>query len=289
MPIDIYLAYARTDRVEAEALSIALERAGYSTWWDDKILPGVDWADALRDSFQDAKCVVALISNHSISSPWIRIYLQAARARGVLVMVQVEKVAPERLPLELADVQIYDLTKWRLTRDRESLDPLLARIGSLTGKQPTQREVHKERFRAQKLSVPGTSRQGYDLFVSHKSEDKPLIEEYVGIFGDHGFSLWWDAMIPAGANWGFAIDQALMQSRCVVVFWSPRSVPSEEVYTEAEYGIKKRAYFPLLLEPCEVPPRMGRAQWVDVTAGSPLGNDKFHRLLDELGKRVVGQ
>jgi TIR domain-containing protein len=257
--------------------------------WDDKILPGADWSNSLRQSFQGAKCVVALLSNRSLSSPWIRLYLDLALARGTLVLVKLETIAPETLPLGFEPAENYDLSTWRLTRDREILEPLLRRVASLVGRQPGRYEVRRDAFRAQKVSAPGTSRKGYDLFLSHKSEDKPLVEDYVRIFGDYQFSVWWDALIPAGANWGFAIDRALAQSRCFVVFWTSRSVLSEEVYTEAEYGIKKGAYFPILLEACEIPPRMSRAQWVDLTIGEPLGNEKFHKLLDQLGKRVAGQ
>jgi hypothetical protein len=94
-------------------------------------------------------------------------------------------------------------------------------------------------------------------------------------------------MIPAGRNWGYEIDQALTKSRSVVVFWTPKSVLSEEVYSEAEYGMKKNSYYPVLLERCEPPPRMSRNQWVDVTQGKPLENEKFHYLIEQLKNKVV--
>jgi hypothetical protein len=85
---------------------------------------------------------------------------------------------------------------------------------------------------------------------------------------------------------GREIDKALMQSRTFVVFWSTKSMLSEEVYGEAEYGMTKSAYFPILLERCQVPPRMSRVQWVDLRSDKPLESEAFHRLIDQLKKRI---
>ena len=85
---------------------------------------------------------------------------------------------------------------------------------------------------------------------------------------------------------GIAIDRALTSSRCIVVFWTPQSTQSEEVYSEAEYGMRKNAYFPIKLQECEIPPRMTRVQWVDLTNKAPLDSEKFHLLVDQLRKRV---
>jgi hypothetical protein len=39
---DIFISYARPDRARAKALAEALERNGWSVWWDRGILLGVD-------------------------------------------------------------------------------------------------------------------------------------------------------------------------------------------------------------------------------------------------------
>ena len=93
-------------------------------------------------------------------------------------------------------------------------------------------------------------------------------------------------MIATGANWGFTIEKALKASRSVLVFWTPKSVESEEVYSEADYGLRINSLFPILLEPCEVPQRMQRIQYVDFTASDARHPVMFDRLLSNIKERV---
>jgi hypothetical protein len=117
---------------------------------------------------------------------------------------------------------------------------------------------------------PGAARRpGHDVFVSYKREDRPKVAPYVERLTASGLQVWWDALIATGANWGLAIERALKLSRSVAVFWTPQSVASEEVYTEANYGLRIDSLFPVLLEPCEIPERMKRVQYLDLTLPHP--------------------
>ncbi|NOX96384.1 MAG: TIR domain-containing protein, partial [Alphaproteobacteria bacterium] len=41
---DIFISYARADRDRIEMLSSALERKGYSVWWDRDIAGGAEFS-----------------------------------------------------------------------------------------------------------------------------------------------------------------------------------------------------------------------------------------------------
>jgi TIR domain len=285
---DVYIAYSHHDRTEARAMAIALEKWGYTIWWDDKILPGADWTLETRNNSRETKCLLALLSTSFFASKFLEVYCRIAASRGILVPVLIQdNLSLDGVPFIPRGTQILDVSKWRLTRDADNLASLLSVVSKLVGRRPERSETSRRvEFRAVRLSIPGNQREGNDVFVSYKKDDRKVVFEFIKIFRDFGFSAWWDEMIPAGRNWGYEIDQALMRSRCVVVFWTPKSVLSQEVYSEAEYGMQKGAYFPILLERCQVPPRMSRAQWVDVTQGQPLENEKFHLLIEQLKNKV---
>jgi hypothetical protein len=288
MSADIFLAYSRSDETEAKALQHALKNWGYSIWYDADILPGADWKSEIEQQFRKSDCVLALLSESSLKSTHLKHYIAHGLARGNLLPVAIQ----DRLDLKTASpipqgTPIVDISEWRLTRDPRKLDNLLANISKIVGRNPIWTDsAGKTTFRATRLEVPGERRSGYDIFLSYKSEDRRHVASFVEIFRSFGFSVWWDQMISSGQNWGFAIDRALTSSRCVVVFWTPQSTRSEEVYSEAEYGMQKNAYFPIKLQECEIPPRMTRAQWVDLTREAPLDSEKFHLLVDQLKKRV---
>jgi hypothetical protein len=288
MSADIFLAYSRSDETEAKALQHALKNWGYSIWYDADILPGVDWASEIKQQFRKSVCVLALLSESSLKSGYLEVYIKWGLARENLLPVAIQ----DRLDLESYSpipkgTPIVDICQWRLTRDPRKLDNLLAKISQIVGRSPIWTDsTGRTEFRATRLEVPGERRSGYDIFLSYKSEDVLHVASFVEIFKSFGFSVWWDQMISSGQNWGFAIDRALTSSRCVVVFWTPQSTQSQEVYSEAEYGMRKNAYFPIKLQECEIPPRMTRAQWVDLTHKAPLDSEKFHLLVDQLRKRV---
>ena len=102
-----------------------------------------------------------------------------------------------------------------------------------------------------------------------------------------GLQVWWDAFIKPGANWGRSIEKALRRkSRSVAVFWTPMSVSSDEVYNEADHGMRINALFPVLLETCEVPIRMNRIQYLDLTRSN--ADQSFDGLILGIKNRVVG-
>jgi hypothetical protein len=288
MANDIFLAYSRSDETEAKALSLALTSWGYSIWYDTEIKPGAVWEEAINDQFRRSTCVVALLSESSLKSFYVRVYLEKAMADGNLVAVAVQdRLDDAAVRKILGETRVLDISEWRLTRDPRKLDEFLLAVSAIVGRKPVWTEAkEKPPFRASKLQIPGDQRDGHDIFLSYKREERESVREFVTIFTNYGFSVWWDHLIPAGANWGFAIDRALQISRSFVVFWTPLSVGSQEVYSEAEYGMSKNAYFPVLLERCEVPPRMRRNQWVDLTRSKPLDSEPFHVLIDQLKNKI---
>ena len=65
---DIFLSYASEDLPRVRSLIRALERHGWSVWWDRTILPGRTFDQAIEEALDAARCVIVVWSQHSVSS-----------------------------------------------------------------------------------------------------------------------------------------------------------------------------------------------------------------------------
>jgi hypothetical protein len=182
--VDVYIAYSHHDRIEATAMVIALRQWGYKAWSDDKILPGADWTSVTKRSVRQAKCVLALLSTSFIDSKYLEIYCQDAASRGILVPVLIQ----DHLDLDSISfiprgTQFRDVREWRLTRDADKLTSLISVVSKLVGRPPVRSEASRPvEFRAVRLSNPGDQREGHDVFVSYKKEDRETVSPFVQIF-----------------------------------------------------------------------------------------------------------
>ena len=69
---DIFIGYASEDRSRAKALAEALEKQGWSVWWDWKSIPvGKTWRQAIEEGLDAARSVLVLWSSKSISKDWV--------------------------------------------------------------------------------------------------------------------------------------------------------------------------------------------------------------------------
>ena len=274
LPPDIYLAYARNDGEKAEIIFNTLELSGYDVWWDRKIRPGVNWVREIGAFFAEARIVVLLATKTALTSPYIGVYVERLMEVGRAVLIaELEPIKHDDYPRGLRGVETVKLWPWRISRDKADLPPLLetirARIGSPEKRKPSREGRPRARISPER-------RPGHDVFVSYKREERPKIAPYVNRLLGGGLQVWWDVLIEPGSNWGWAVDRALRESRSVAVFWTTLSVGSEEVYTEADHGLRINALFPILLEKCDIPIRMKRIQYVDLTVKTA------HRAFDEL-------
>ena len=233
---DIYLAYVRKNEREAEMVFRVLEEAGYDVWWDRKIAAGALWEREINSAFFKAKMILLLASRQGLSSKYMEYYIQAALRRGVpLLIAELERIPDSDYPLALRPAERIDLFSWSESRDGRKLSPLFRSIESLIGppsKPPPPAPGGSPTPKAQDVQRPG-----HDVFVSYKREDRPKVTPFVTRLMGGGLQVWWDALIRPGSNWGLAVERALKEARSVAVFWTPLSVRSDEVYTEADYGL----------------------------------------------------
>lgn len=94
----------------------------------------------------------------------------------------------------------------------------------------------------------------YDIFLSYSTQDRERLRPLFAALSQQGWSVFWDHQtIHAGENWHLKIDDAINNSRCVVVVWSTHSVKSEWVLEEAHKGKNRGVLLPIRIDAVEPP------------------------------------
>jgi len=72
-----------------------------------------------------------------------------------------------------------------------------------------------------------------DVFISYAHADREAARKVAEALVAHGWSVWWDRIIPVGRKWDEVIEEKLDSATCVVVLWSKASVASQWVKFES--------------------------------------------------------
>ena len=125
---DIFLSYKSEDRPRAKIISEALEKYGFSVWWDRIIPPGKTWSQVIEEELRNAKCVVVLWSKESVKSDWVSSEASDGSRRRILIPVLIDNV---EIPLEFRRLQASNLINWDGTLPNPELDLLVKSIGKI--------------------------------------------------------------------------------------------------------------------------------------------------------------
>ena len=89
---DVFISYADEDRDRAMEVAAALQRVGWSVWWERKTGTGQPFDQTVEREFASATSVIVLWSKHSVESDAIRREAAAASERGALVAALIDDV-----------------------------------------------------------------------------------------------------------------------------------------------------------------------------------------------------
>jgi hypothetical protein len=132
----------------------------------------------------------------------------------------------------------------------------------------------------------------YDVFLSYNRQQKAWVRKLYEILCNSGLSVFFDEEnIEPGANVGKAIEDALEDSKQVILVLSPSSIDSEWVSMESAMtmhtdpaALAKRLV-PIMLEKVsvkDIPPALRFRNFIDLTDPSTKDRE-FSRLLKHLG------
>jgi formylglycine-generating enzyme required for sulfatase activity len=106
---EIFISYKRDEQPTARKLANALERQGWTVWWDPKLRAGEHFDEVIEKALRESKCVVVMWSKLSVSSRYVKDEATYALKRGKLVPVAIEEV---ELPFRFDGIHTPVLAKW---------------------------------------------------------------------------------------------------------------------------------------------------------------------------------
>lgn len=136
---DIFISYKREEQAVARNLANALERQGWSVWWDPKLRAGEHFDDVIETALQEAKCVIVMWSEKSVKSRYVKDEATYALNRNKLVPVAIEGVKP---PFRFEGIHTPELTGWDGSPDAAEFCRLVEDISAIIGP-PATKPVEK--------------------------------------------------------------------------------------------------------------------------------------------------
>ena len=135
----LFVSYAREDRELCRRLvlmvGLVLKARGYDVWWDQAMVAGA-WSDQIEASLQRAAAGIVLVSEHSLTSPFVmeeelpRLLLQ-----GVVAPVYGRPCPWESVPA-IAALQFLGSTEKALAEMDESRGELAAALSAIAKQAP---------------------------------------------------------------------------------------------------------------------------------------------------------
>jgi hypothetical protein len=99
-----------------------------------------------------------------------------------------------------------------------------------------------------------------DIFISYAHQDRASARQLAEKLGALGFKVWWDREILPSQDFDREIESALARAKSVLVIWSPQTVESRWVRTEASEALDQRKLVPLTISGCVIPLEFRRIQ-----------------------------
>jgi TolB-like protein len=127
-----------------------------------------------------------------------------------------------------------------------------------------------------------------DVFLSYKREDAARVRKLVAALREAGLDVWWDEDIPPSAPWEATIEKALAEARTVIVCWSPASIASENVRSEARVAREDGRLIQVFVKPSSPPLFFGERQGVDLTKWGGKAEDPRIAQIAERVREVAG-
>jgi formylglycine-generating enzyme required for sulfatase activity len=178
----IFISYARKDLEKVRPLAKALERKGWSVWWDPNIPPGKDFDDVIEEELSIAGCVIVIWSKKSVKSKYVKGEAREGLKRGILVPIAIESsIKP---PLDFRSTQTVSLIDWDGSEQSPEFGRIIDGIEAILGRSAmdvTEAErKSEEREESRRKAEEEQKREGLvqrakEVTKAKPGEDKPTI------------------------------------------------------------------------------------------------------------------
>jgi hypothetical protein len=104
----------------------------------------------------------------------------------------------------------------------------------------------------------------HEIFISYCRHDSDAANALADTLSKAGLSVWLDRKaIQEGDAFDTQIEEAIAQTRVVIVIWSEHSVKSHWVRAEAAYALGKHKLLPISIDQSEPPLQFMQIQTID--------------------------
>jgi hypothetical protein len=131
---DIFISYASEDRDRIQSLARALEREGWSIWWDRHIRTGQSFDEVIQEALDASKTVIVVWTKTSVKSSWVKNEARKGlRRKALLPVMLLDEV---EIPLEFEHVQAAQLMDWQSEKAHSGFDQFVQDIARVLGPPP---------------------------------------------------------------------------------------------------------------------------------------------------------
>jgi TIR domain len=133
---DVFISYRRDDRRRIEPLARALEKCGYTVWWDLELVPSQKFERQIKSELEAAKCVIVVWTTGSVDeagmyrSEWVHTEAESGNNRGILLPVQFDKGCTHWRHQQSQCVEMHN---WSEREDTPSFQSLLRGVALHAG------------------------------------------------------------------------------------------------------------------------------------------------------------
>ena len=203
---DIFISYASDDRGRIAPIVKALEEQGWSLFWDWTSIPvGKTWRKFIKEGLDDAKCVLVLWSEKSITSEWVIEEADHGKINRMLLPARIDDVRP---PIGFGQIQAADLINWKGDIGDPEFKRLVNSIDSIIGSKKTKdtkiSDLEKEVLRVLQSHPKFTRRSitGIKEAISQKMDvGREQVRNALNNLAKHGFVNEIVGTTGTGARW----------------------------------------------------------------------------------------
>ena len=126
-----------------------------------------------------------------------------------------------------------------------------------------------------------------DVFISYSRTDEEIAGKFASALKASGLDVWWDQQLRSGETYDETTERALTTAGAVIVLWSPRSVKSRWVRSEAAVADRSGSLMPAMIEPCDRPVMFELTQAADLcTWNGELDHHCWQSFLKDIRERL---
>ena len=139
---DIFVSYASEERDRVLPLVNALEKTGWSVFWDRSIPAGKTWREVIGSEIRACRSVLVVWTDHSVTSEWVLEEAETGKRKRILIPVLLDNVEP---PFGFGTIQAANLAGWNGDHSSPTFAHLVADISTVLGPAPTAVKEAEER------------------------------------------------------------------------------------------------------------------------------------------------